>query len=332
MSTRFYQFGPFRIDMLNHVLLRDGETIPLKPKVFDTLLVLLENRVRVLEKDELMDRLWPATIVEESNLTQNVYLVRKALGEGPRENVYIKTLPKRGYRFVATVNEVVDASADVRVDEHFQARGIVDQKTETEVALKFADAKQAARERPLAGQRWEKQSSWWKLSAVVLAVCIPGLGGAITIALPYFKSKSRSAGKGRSTPVRSIAVLPFMPLRSDAGDEYLGFMMADTLITKLGALKQITVRPTSAVRKFASPNQDPVAAGRDLKVDAVLESSLQRVNDRIRVTVRLVSAVDGSTLWAGHVDEEVNDVFAMQDRVSEQIARALFVIPLLATR
>src|SRR5213078_576642 len=113
MSTRFYEFGPFHIDKVNHVLMRDGETLPLKPKVFDTLLLLVENRGRVLDKDELLSRLWPDTVVEESNLSQNVYLLRKALGDEPGGEAYIETMPKRGYRFVASVNEVEASGADL---------------------------------------------------------------------------------------------------------------------------------------------------------------------------------------------------------------------------
>src|ERR1043165_3284190 len=102
MSIRYYEFGPFQIDKLNHVLLRNGETIPLKPKVFDTLLLLVENHGRLMDKDEMLRRLWPDTVVEESNLSQNVYLLRRVLGETNHES-YIETLPKRGYRFVASV-------------------------------------------------------------------------------------------------------------------------------------------------------------------------------------------------------------------------------------
>ena len=126
-----------------------------------------------------------------------------------------------------------------------------------------------------------------------------------------------------SAPAKSIAVLPFKPLGSDAGDEYLGFGMADNLITRLSNIKQLIVRPTSTVRKFTSPDQDPVAAGRELKVDAILETSMQRVGDRIRLTLRLIKVSDGSALWTGKVDERVDDVFAVQDRVSEQVAQVL---------
>src|SRR6266404_8617372 len=128
MSARFYEFGPFQIDKVNHVLMRDGETLPLKPKVFDTLLLLVENRGRVLDKDELLSRLWPDTIVEESNLTQNVYLLRKALGEEPEADAdeYIETMPKRGYRFVASVLEVGDPGTDVFVEEYSRSHLVIE--------------------------------------------------------------------------------------------------------------------------------------------------------------------------------------------------------------
>jgi DNA-binding winged helix-turn-helix (wHTH) protein/TolB-like protein/Flp pilus assembly protein TadD len=322
MSARFYEFGPFRVDTVNHVLLRKGETIPLKPKVFDTLVVLVENRTRVLHKDELMSRLWPDTVVEESNLTQNVYLLRKILGEGSQPDAYIETMPKRGYRFVASVNEVGPAINDVIVEEHSKSRLVIEHADDTDIALKFAgEAEQAIQEKALTARRWEKQASWWKLGPPVLAVCTLGLG--LAFVLPNLWTKLKSKAIEPRPQIRSIAVLPFKALGADSSDDYLGLGMADTLITRLSSMNQIVVRPTSAVRKFASPNQDPVVAGRELKVDAALESSLQRVGDKIRVTLRLVSATDGSTLWADQVDEQVNDIFAVQDRVSERVARAL---------
>src|SRR5438045_279795 len=125
MSKRFYGFGPFRVDTVNHVLLRDGEALPLKPKVFDTLLVLVENRGRVLDKDEMMSRLWPDAIVEEANLTQNIYLLRKVLGEEPQGEAYIETMPKRGYRFVASVCELEAESSDLVLEEHMRSHVIV---------------------------------------------------------------------------------------------------------------------------------------------------------------------------------------------------------------
>jgi Tol biopolymer transport system component/DNA-binding winged helix-turn-helix (wHTH) protein len=107
---RFYEFGPFRLDPAKRLLLRDGAPVPLKPKVFETLLILVEAQGQALEKDELMKRIWPDSVVEENNLNVYVSQLRKALGESPNENRYIVTIPGRGYRFVATVSEVRTAA------------------------------------------------------------------------------------------------------------------------------------------------------------------------------------------------------------------------------
>src|SRR6266576_2597518 len=108
-NRHFYEFGPFRIDTLNRQLRRDEQVVPLKAKAVDTLLLLIQSRGDLVEKDELMQRLWPDSFVEEANLTQNIYTLRKALGGD-----YIQTIPRRGYRFVAEVREADDA-ADVIV-------------------------------------------------------------------------------------------------------------------------------------------------------------------------------------------------------------------------
>ena len=99
-----YDFGRFRLNVAERVLLREGEVVPLTPKVFDILLTLVENSGQVVAKDDLMKRVWPNTFVEEGNLTQNISLLRKALGETPGGVQFIETVPRRGYRFVAEIN------------------------------------------------------------------------------------------------------------------------------------------------------------------------------------------------------------------------------------
>src|SRR5215510_5509902 len=100
-----YEFGRFRLKVAERVLLREGELVPLTPKVFDILVTLVENGGQVVAKDDLMKRVWPNTFVEEGNLTQNISLLRKALGETPGGVQFIETVPRRGYRFVAETNE-----------------------------------------------------------------------------------------------------------------------------------------------------------------------------------------------------------------------------------
>src|SRR2546423_8190675 len=114
-ARQFYEFGPFRLDTTEKVLLRDGAVIPLKPKVFDTLMVLVESSGRIIEKDELMKTLWPDTVVEENNLSQNISALRRALGDGENVGQFIATVPRRGYRFVGPVNESRDELANLVV-------------------------------------------------------------------------------------------------------------------------------------------------------------------------------------------------------------------------
>ena len=106
-DKHFYEFGPFRLDTAERLLLRDGQHIPLTPKAFETLLILVENYGRVIDKDELLKKVWPDTFVEEVNLAKNVSYLRKILG-GEEAAQYIETIPKRGYRFVASVKDICD--------------------------------------------------------------------------------------------------------------------------------------------------------------------------------------------------------------------------------
>ena len=107
-----YRFGKFTLDTDQRVLLRDGKPLPVTPKVFETLLILVENSGRIVEKEGLMSRLWPDTFVEDANLTFSIQQVRKALGDSARNPLYVETIPRRGYRFIADVEEVlVETSA-----------------------------------------------------------------------------------------------------------------------------------------------------------------------------------------------------------------------------
>ena len=137
-------------------------------------------------------------------------------------------------------------------------------------------------------------------------------------------TRSRVVLKEELDPeVRSIAVLPFRPLGANEGDEHLGLGLADALITRLSNIRQIAVRPTSAVMKYAGAGHDPAAAGRQLKVEAVLDGAIQRSGERVRVTVQLVSVTEETPLWAGKFDELFTDIFAVEDSISEQVAHAL---------
>src|SRR5450759_1396756 len=126
-SFCFYEFGPFRVNATERLLQRGDETIPLTPKVMDTLLVLIESKGHVLTKDELMQMLWPDSFVEESSLTQNISLLRRALGEAGNGRPYIETIPKRGYRFIAEVREREDSGTELVMQERTTTQVLIEE-------------------------------------------------------------------------------------------------------------------------------------------------------------------------------------------------------------
>ena len=304
-SKHAYEFGPFLVDTANHLLLRDGRPVPLEPKTFDTLVKLIEHRGEVLEKGALMEMLWPGQFVEESNLAQNVYKLRKALGQEEGGAVYVKTVPKRGYRFVADVRERREAVAG----------GAAADAADTGEGHAPEDSPAAQVRLPgTPGRRRVRLA----LSALGLAAVL-----AVASALLLRSRGQVERAPSAAPPEMSIAVLPFRPMSADGGDEYLQLGMADALITKLSNINRLVVRPTSSVRGYTDPNQDLVAAGRALRVESVLAGGVQKVGERVRVTVQLINVNDGRSVWAEKFDEPLTDIFGVQDAISERVAALL---------
>jgi len=328
-----YEFGPFRLDPVKRLLKRDGETVPLTPKALETLLVLIEHRDRVVDKDDLMKLLWPDTVVEEANLAVNVSLLRKALQENPSTHQYVVTVPGRGYRFVASVREVgtwIDRAPEASALRHGaerQTSGAGERWNASGVrpATGEAPAESGIRGEQIAisgfaaqagAQRVRRRLLVWS-AAVLLLVLVAAVSASVWM--------SRRSPIDDGFMVRSLAVLPFRPLVVEARDEALELGMADAIITKLSNLRQIIIRPTESVLNYTSPGHDLQEAGRKLRVDVVLAGGIQRVGERLRVTVNLIRVRDGSSIWAETFDEPWSDIFAMQDAISEQVARALIL-------
>jgi DNA-binding winged helix-turn-helix (wHTH) protein/TolB-like protein/Tfp pilus assembly protein PilF len=289
------RFGEYVLDPQKRLLLKAGTTVALMPKAFDLLKYLAENSGRVIDKDELMSAVWPDTVVEESNLSQNISILRRALGEKRAQNIYIATIPGRGYKFVAEVGLVAVAAHETELDR-------------PEVESEHHGTKRGA---------FKLLSGRQLVLIITVAVMLLILGGIYIWGPASFPPKP--------TAIRTIAVLPFKPVNTDQRDEILEVGMADTLIMKLSESTDIVVRPLSSVRQFAFANHDALEAGRLLGVEAVLEGSLQRVGDTVRVNVRMLRTEDGQSLWSATYDERVADIFAMQDAIALKAAGALRV-------
>jgi serine/threonine-protein kinase len=273
-----------------------------------------------------MQQVWPDTVVEEVNLAHNVSVLRKALGQKSDENRFIITVPGRGYGFVAEVTQRnPPASATVSEYELTRARLVVeDEIGEKDLPVTseiYADGVHTPR---LSGRNVKgKVGRTLERKSLVFGAAL--VTAAIVIGLWLLIYKPRPSPPQPLAPIRSIAVLPFKPLVAESRDESLEMGMADTLIARLSNIRNINVRPISAVRKYAGLEQDAVAAGREQKVDAVIDGQIQKSGEKIRVTVHLLRSQDGAQLWTSHFDEKMTDIFQMQDSISERVAAVLAV-------
>ncbi len=326
----FFEFGEFRLEPVERRLLKKGRVIPLTPKALELLGLLVENDGHLLEKDVLMEMLWADAYVEEGNLADNISKIRQALGDSRKEPMYIETVSGRGYRFVAEVRRIEEVEKsreeedkitdDLAISEPLSSEFVSTElnisndnphkNDESEIRNFKSDISQ--NQKPTTVGR--RRSRFGLVTLTILGIL------AIGAASFFLWSEN---GRSVDAPIRSIAVLPFRPLAANSRDESLELGMSDSLITGLGSVRQITVRPISAVRRYTDLEQDAAAAGRELQVDSVLEGNIQREGDQIRITTRLVRAKDGKTLWTETFDEKFTNIFAVQDLISQKIIVAL---------
>lgn len=318
----FYKFDSFLFETSKLQLSRDGQVVYLPPKVSELLFLLLRKRGQVVTKDVILAALWPKTFVTEANLNQTIYILRKALKEnhsnGTYNGAYIETIKKIGYCFAAEAQEIYDEE-EAPVEEESSAQVTVkdsppdgDQQVSSVHAANqdvAPDSLKAARGRRM------------KLRAAAFI----GLAALLIVSVSFFvyrlSLKSRLSASNK--PVKTIAILPFKTISENPEDELLGIGLTDILITKLGYLKQLVVRPTSTVFKYTDQQYDPIAVGRDLKVDAVLDGTVQKIGERVRVSLRLINVDDGNTQWAEIYDEPFTNVFAVQDAIAQRVAYTL---------
>lgn len=285
-----YSFDGFTLDLARGCLLGgDQQEIKLRPKSFMTLKYLVENNGRLVGKDELIEAVWPGTAVTDNSLVQCLKEVREALGDKSQQ--YIKTVPRRGYIFT-NLNGSVRSEPVGFVETVEGIRVVIDEQVQPRTSR----------------TTWTSRKRLLALPLLALGLLAPAV---------YFLAPSKSPRPNK------IAILPFRSLGDNEDEKYLGLGIADTLITRLGSTEEILVRPTSAIQKYTLSTQDSLVAGREQEVDAVLEGSVQKLGDEVRITVRLIKVADGSTLWAYKSSERSANLFAVEDLISEKLANEL---------
>jgi len=291
-SKHLYGFGPYRLDIIERVLLRDGQPITLPPKDLETLLVLVERAGHIVEKEELLEKVWPGVFVEEGNLARHVFNLRQVLGDSPDGRKYIETIPKRGYRFVAAVH------------------------AESEPAAPHLSTLQASEQARSAVSPGQKRIFWlWPLALSALAVT------AILIARHFWPPRNPS-------PQRvMLAVLPFANLSGDAHEDYFADGLTEEMIAQLGQLQPAklgVIARTSTVR-YKDTKETAAQIGRELGVGYLLEGSVRRGGERVRITAQLIQTEEQTHLWAQTYERPLTDVLSIQREIAERITHSLSI-------
>ena len=329
-----YEFGPFRVDAGKRLLLREGNQVKLPAKAFEILLVLLEEKGRLVEKDELLRRVWSDAAVEENNLTVNMSALRKSLSESPGEHRYVLTVPGRGYQFVADVQqpdpELLTKSETARTEpltgitvdgDHERTSHPVTTRSEPGSATASLAAFNTNGGRVVELPFWKSGFNESKklnarvliLSSIVLAVV------SIISYLTYARYRTVRSKPG----INSIAVLPFANNTGDQNADYLSDGISESLINSLSQLPGVKVIARSSTLKYKGAPIDLDEIAKTLGVEAILTGTVKQRGDNLSINVELVNASDKTQMWGEQYDRKMSDLLAIQYEITNEIVEKL---------
>lgn len=304
-TSDFYEFGRFRVKSDERVLRRGEDLVPLTPKAFDILLTLLENDGRIVNKDDLMKKVWPNTFVEEGNLTQNVSLLRKALGESANGPQFIETVPRRGYRFVAPVNRVAENGQDHVIENAAELP--------TQLPTNAQETQPSSKARSISDSgRWTSLSRRLPAVALTLAIVLAAVAG-----VAYLSARNKAGASPNA--IQSIAVLPFVDDSVDGDAEFLDDEIAASLVNSLTKLPKLRVVPRSVMVTYKGRNVDPRQVGQELNVRAVVTGRVHRRGDTISIQADLIDLDSVSQIWGQHYERRLSDILLVQEEISRDI-------------
>jgi TolB-like protein/DNA-binding winged helix-turn-helix (wHTH) protein len=292
-------FHSFRLDAANHCLWHGYDRVPIAPKAFDVLRHLVENPDRLVTQDELLDALWPDTYVNPEILRKYILDIRKVLGDRPNNPKFIETVMKRGYRFIAPVTGVTEP----------EGAGIAGLGESVEGE---ASGSQLFAEKPLPSnsrRAWEFATPF---AFALLAI--------VGLATYFYLIPGKRSSLSKDT---SIAVLPFADMSPEKDQEYFSDGLTEELINDLARVPRLKVVARSSAFQFKGKNEDLRGVARKLGVANVLEGSIRRDGDRVRITAELIKADDGFQLWSETYDRQMGDLLAAQDEVATAVTGAL---------
>jgi len=301
-----YEFGAFRLDVRERALWCEGKLVPLTPKLVETLLALVEWSGHIVDKQELMERVWPDTCVEEGNVARHVSLLRKTLSEWSDGASLIETLPRRGYRFIAPVRRVTppeSSEQELLVDTHTIAPVTEEERIEE-------DDTDEVEIKPSRFFTRRPRLALTALGALALA------GFSLFLTFGYFQPKTEVV-------IDSIAVLPFANQNPDPETENLADGLTENIINNLTQLPGLRVIARSSAFRYKGKETDWLAAGRALGVRAVVVGRVWQRGEHLTVSAELVDVRENKQLWGQQYNRRLADVFIVQGEIAQEISEKL---------
>lgn len=307
-GRKSYSFGPFILNPAEKLLLRNGLNVSITPKAFDLLSVLIENHGHLLTKQELMDLIWPNSFVEEANLSVKMSELRRLLGEGPNENRYIETVPRRGYRFVA----------DVTILNAFENKEVVQSVEGVEIEETEVNTSEAAEEVNRDGGGFSIRIPSVVRYVFVAAGIIAALLAAGNITGYWSFTSAR-----RPATIRTLAVLPVTNLSGDPAQEYFADGITDSLISGLARINNLRVISRTSVMQYKSGQKTVREIAADLGADAVIEGAVQRSENRFKINIQLIDARDERHLWSATYESPLGEILGVQDEIARSVTKVV---------
>jgi len=302
--TRTLHFGRFEVDLKACELRKQGIRLKLAEQPFQVLSVLLERPGEIVTRDELRSRLWPRdTFVDfDHGLNNAVMRLREVLGDSSDNPRFVETMPRRGYRFIAPVAGASAISATAtEPDQDFELPGPTLAPEPPHAAIQPDPA------------RPRSATAWWAGGVAILLLGI--------LAAAYYRFRDGAAGIAAHG--KSLVVLPLENLSGDKDQEYFADGMTDDLIANLAKIHSLRVISRSTAMTYRGTHKPLSQIARELNVDAVVEGTVLRVGDRVRITAELVQVSTDRHLWADTYESQMGDILALQNRVSSAIVNEI---------
>ncbi len=314
-QDKAFEFGPFRLDVRERRLTRDGHALPLRGRVFDTLYALVSRHGSLVTKDELMAIIWPDSVVEETNLNHNICVLRRALGEKDNGHKYVETVPRQGYRFVAEV-KALDGPGGYSFPHDREMREAVPPPIQP--PAEWQSPSQAPdRKQPMLQATG---SRWYKPRRVIFL-----LAASVLFVVGYFGVEQAGFRRRSADSRLMLAVLPFENLTGDSSQNYIADGFSHEILSQLGRwnIARIGVIARTTAGGYQGTHKSIAEIGRELGVDYIVEGSVRRNGDHYRITVMLIRVDNQAQLWAANYSRVLDDATALQIEVAEMIAKQI---------